>query len=152
MKIDDAISKIKPYLLSIRYKEDIAMVDVKLKEGWGVPNSEMIGVSEYEKYPNTYIFYSKDKEVGVDEIVDFISEIIKINIEKEKKLALLNQRKNDLTKFFLNHSLEELEHLTFEINRGVRDVDLLDENVDVINVEPQEFNGDDGQEEDNEEQ
>lgn len=117
MKIDDKIKKIKPYLLSIRYKDDVSIVDVKLKDGWVVPKAknQLVGVTEYEQYPNTYIFYSEDDSIGVDDIITYVDSIVQVNIEREKKLELLSIKKNELASFFTKHSVAELKNMKFVI-------------------------------------
>lgn len=120
MKIDDKINKIKPYLISIRYKEGICMVDIQFKDNWQVPKSELIKVEPY-KTPNLYLFYSEEEEIGLDEIVEFIDAIVNINIEREKKISLLNQKKNELNTFFTKHSFNELQRIKFIIEEPTDD-------------------------------
>ena len=120
MKIDDKLKGIRPYVLSMRYQDILSIVDVKLKEGWKVPKTEAIGIKEYPDYPNTYMFFSDNDSVGIDEILTFIEEVVRINIEREKKMALLTEKTAELRDFFMRHSLEELERLKFKVEEEVK--------------------------------
>jgi hypothetical protein len=140
MKIEDKIKKIKPYLKSIRYEGNVSMVDVKFKGNWKVPNSKIIGVSEYPKNPNNYIFYSENENIGVDDIIEYIDEVVKVNIEREQKLELLAVKKSELAKFFNNHTVEELQYMKFMIDIPEEEIKLPDEEEDIdLNLQPREF-------------
>jgi hypothetical protein len=119
MSIDEKIKGIRPYILQIRYQGELSIVDVKLKENWKVPKTkkELVGVQEYDQYPGTYMFYSDNDKIGIDDIVDYVGEIVKINIEREKKLELLSIKKDELNKFFTKHTFEELGRMKFVIEK-----------------------------------
>jgi hypothetical protein len=119
MSIDEKIKGIRPYILQIRYQGELSIVDVKLKESWKVPKTQenLVGVQEYDQYPGTYMFYSDNDKIGIDDIVDYVGEIVKINIEREKKLELLSIKKNELTNFFTKHTFEELGRMKFVIEK-----------------------------------
>jgi hypothetical protein len=142
MKIDDKLKDIKPYLLTIRYQDNLSIVDVQLKDGWKVPSSKIFGIKPYGgEYPNTYMFYSDNEEVGIDDILSFIEDIVKVNIEREKKMALLAEKTVELREFFINHSFEELKKLKFSIDNGFQQMPIDDftpstlETINVVNEE-----------------
>lgn len=115
MSIDEKLKNIKSYIVSIRYQEELSIVDVKLNDGWKVPQSKIIGIKEYPSHPNTYMFYSDKENIGIDEILSYIEDVVVINIEREKKISLLGEKIKELKTFFIQHSLKDLEMLRFEI-------------------------------------
>jgi hypothetical protein len=113
MKIDDKVSDIKPHILTMRYQGELSIVDVKLKQGWRVDETKIVGIKKYPDLPNTYMFFSD--QVGLDEIIEYVRELINKNIEIENKELLLNAKTAELHEFFKGHTLEELNHLEFVI-------------------------------------
>jgi hypothetical protein len=113
MKIDDKISDIKPHILTMRYQGELSIIDVKLKQGWRVDESKLIGIKKYPDMPNTYMFFSP--EVGLDGIIEFVRDLINMNIEIEKKEELLRAKTAELQEFFTSNSLEDLYNLEFNI-------------------------------------
>lgn len=132
MKIDDKIKPLRPYILSIRYKDEMAIIDVKLKENWKVPSTRkgLIGVQPYAQYPGTYMFHSDGDNIGVDDIIDYIEEVVKINIERERKLELLSTKRNELAAFFQKHSFDELKRMVFIIEPEVDEIEPEEESIE----------------------
>jgi hypothetical protein len=142
MKIDDKLKEIKQYLLTIRYQDNLSIVDVQFKDGWKVPTSKVFGIKPYDReFPNTYMFYSDNEDVGIDDILNFVEDIVKVNIEREKKMALLAEKTVELREFFIKHSFEELKKLKFNIDNGFQQMPIDDftpsklETISVVNEE-----------------
>jgi len=125
MNIDDKLKDIKKYFVSLRYGEGIPMIDVQFEDKWIVPKSKIINVQKYPDKPNRYLFYSEREEILVDDMVDYISQVIKTNIDREQKYLLLKSKIMELQQFFGEHSLDELQKLKFIIEEDLTELDGL---------------------------
>ena len=125
MNIDEKLKDIKDYFVSLSYGDGIPMIEVKFQDKWAVPKSNVIGVQKYPNHPNRYLFYTEHDEILVDDMIDYIKEIIKTNIEREQKYLLLKSKIMELQQFFGEHSLKDLEKLTFTIEEDKMDFSEL---------------------------
>jgi hypothetical protein len=114
-KIQDRLNKLQPYIGGIRYTEGIAIVDANFKDGWYVPESNAIVKHIDEEDKNHYYFVSQKDDIGVDEIFDFIQQIITLNIERELKSVLLKEKIEELKAIFNKKSLAELKTIKFTV-------------------------------------
>lgn len=135
-KIQDRLDKLRPYVIGIRYVEGYQMVDVVLNDGWKVLTSEIIRIEPADKSKNYYMFFSDDKAIDIDDLLDFVEEIIKFNLEREAKHALLKEKFEELKKLFKSNTLERLENLIFtfgstELEPSLNDIDEMGLNMNI---------------------
>ena len=71
--------------------------------------------------PNCTSLHEPDiiQNVGVDDILDYIEEVIKYNKEEEMKAQLLSIKLEELKVLFHNNSLETLKTLEFNLTHDV---------------------------------
>jgi hypothetical protein len=83
-----------------------------------------------------YVFYSES--VSIDEILDYVEIIIRINKEREEKMTLLKVKVEELKGIFTDRSLSELKTLRFVMDT-VEAEEIDEELFDVIDepVQPQ---------------
>jgi hypothetical protein len=115
-KIQERLNALRPYVIGIRYLEGIQLVDAILKEGWTVPKSQLIQTEKIEGDDNYYIFFSDNDRMDIDDLLNYVQEIINLNIEREKKYELLTSKVGELQKIFKDNSLTKLQKLRFTFN------------------------------------
>lgn len=125
--IQKRLNSLKPHVIGIRFHEGIPLVDVILKEGWGIPKSEYIKFAEGDKGSGYFMFFSDDENYGIDEILNYVEQIININIEREKKNVLLKEKVVELQTFFKKHSLNDLYKMKFVLNNDISDDIMIDD-------------------------
>lgn len=146
MCIDDKLKEIKPFLVSLRYEGKAPVVDVKFKEGWLVPDSNNVKVEKYQELKNTYMFYSNNENLNMDNVIEYVAKVISMNLEREHKMVLLKAKIKELQEFFVNHSLDELKRMDFTITPlitemespvpgNLKDIELPEKEV----MEPEEI-------------
>lgn len=113
MKIQENLDRFQPYLLGIRYVEGIPLLDVVLKEGWIIPDEKDINKIKGDDSLNYYMIFSENKVKSLDELLEYVNEVIKLNQEREQKNQLLRVKVNELKEFFKVHSLAKLNKLKF---------------------------------------
>lgn len=111
--IQNRLNELKPYIIGLRFQDNIPLVDTILKEGWVIPKSDIIGNLKGED-ANYYMFFSDTQ--GIDEILDFIEKTINLNNEREKKQILFKEKQKELQEFFKKHTLSELLTMKFELS------------------------------------
>lgn len=126
-------NQLKPYVVQIRFPDELSVVDTIFPEGWTVPTSKHIKVGKSEESVNYHMFYSENPAITIDDIMNFIEETIRINIEREKKYELLKAKVQELKIFFNNNPLNKLQNMKFVLG----DVNLLPEKLteDILNSE-----------------
>lgn len=107
-KLDD----LKPYVIGIRFTP-MTVVDTLFKDGWNVPTSKKILVGKNDENVNYHMFYSENEDITIDDLLNFIEETIKINIEREKKFDLLKIKVEELKNFFKVNTLSKLQNMKF---------------------------------------
>lgn len=117
--IDDIFSDLDPYLRGIKKADNYSIVEVNLKNSWLIPqHADIENQNKPTKTNGTtyYMFYSE--KLGFDGIIQWVKEgIVDMNIELEKKEALLKSKVEQLKEIFENSSLEELEKMDFGTSR-----------------------------------
>lgn len=121
MCIDDKLEKIKPFLVSLRYSDNMPVMDVAFKKGWAVPNSKTIQSEEYPEIPNTHMFFSEKEGITMDDMVTYVAQVIALNVEREDKIKLYQTKVKELQEFFSEHELSELEDMEFVIKASTGD-------------------------------
>lgn len=129
-KIQERLNALRPYVIGIRYLEGIQLVDAILKEGWTVPKSQLIQTEKIEGDNNYYIFFSDNEKMDIDDLLNYVQEIINLNIEREKKYELLTTKVGELQKIFKDNSLTKLQKLKFTFNEP----DLLPPLIDMEKI------------------
>lgn len=140
-KIQEKLDSLQPYINGVRYIEGMQIVDAVFKEGWNVPNSEVIRKELVDKELNYYMFFSDREGVTFDDLLDYVENIIKINIERENKYILLKAKVKELQVIFKENSLSKLKNLKFsfteeDITPSFMEMDLTEEldNPNVVDV------------------
>ena len=117
MNIQKRLDSLAPYVVGIRYAKSFPIIDVVLKEGWSVPNSDIIQIEKVDNEElNYYMFFSQKDGVGVDELLNYAEGVILFNIEREKKHELLKIKAKELQELFKNNSLDKLNKLKFVLD------------------------------------
>ncbi len=158
--IQKTLDALQPYVVGIRYVEGVPVIDAVFKEGWTVQSDQTIKTIKGDESLNYFMVYSDAPNIGVDELLGFVSKTIKMNQEREKKHELLKLKVEELKNIFKQNSLEKLTRLRFsfadeELVPKLNDFDLnIDDEIveeeiiipqpqkDVIIVtDPDSFNG-----------
>jgi len=99
--------------------EGLQLVDANFKEGWVFPESKLIRREKIND--NYYMFFSEDKTVTIDTLLDYIQTIITFNIEREVKYELLKVKVKELQELFKETPLSKLEYLRFTFDELTMD-------------------------------
>ena len=114
--IQERLNDLRPYVTGIRFVKNMDVVDVVLKDGWDVYQSDDITYKASQNNENYYMFHPVNGESNdFDMILDHVEGIINGNIEKEHKLVLLRAKIEELKMWFTSKPLSELERLKFKI-------------------------------------
>jgi len=147
-KIQERLNALRPYVIGIRYLQGIQLVDAILKEGWTVPDSQLIHKEKVDGEENYYMFFSENDDIDIDDLLDYVHEVINLNIEREKKYDLLKEKVVELQKIFKDNSFTKLQRLKFTFNEpdiipalidmekidGESATDLLEKSNEVVTV------------------
>lgn len=126
MSIQEKLSSLRPYVIGIRYINDMPVIDADLKENWSVLKNDQIKKVQDDQNPTRFIFLpADDADVEIDDILGYVERVINYNRENERKHELLQEKVQELKEVFKNHSLEELQNLKFEISEDVGKSDDL---------------------------
>jgi len=139
--INKRLTELSPFVLSIRFTNGITVVDTSFKDGWTVPKIDKIGFETIPDNPNYYMLYPNDEETGIDEMLDYVSLIIKVNVERENKIKLLQLKINELKDIFTKNSLSKCESLIFQFKNveiGSSNIELSDIPLSIKDVEPKQ--------------
>lgn len=131
MSISKRLDSLQPHVLTIRYAQGLPVTDVLLREGWVIPKSEVISREKFEDQPNYYMFYSDKEGIGFDELLDYVEQIIKFNIEREKKHELLKKKVKELQILFKDTPLAKLEAMKFVLNGEDLVGDFMDGDIEL---------------------
>lgn len=138
--LEGRLNQLKPYVTGIRFFEGVSLVDTRLKTGWNVPTSKVIKVGKLPEDPDFNMFYSEHEGVTLDDLLDFVDETIKINIEREKKFELLKVKVEELKKVFKDNSLVKLQNMKFVLGDSniipeAMPEDFLHENMSIEDLD-----------------
>jgi len=132
-ELQNRLKSLQPYLVQLRFPEGAPVVDMVFKKGWHVPTSEVIqstkGDSEEVNY---HMFYSIEEGIGLDEILDYIEKVIGLNIEREKKHALLKVKAKELQDLFRKNPLSKLEGMRFQLGGEQLVQEMAPDPLDVV--------------------
>jgi len=141
MNFEQRIKSLQPYVLQMRFANGTAVVDVVFKDGWGVPQSKLVSaVKGEDKDLNYYMFYTEKEDLGLDDVLDFIEQVININIEREKKYELLKVKTEELKEVFKKNSLNKLLGMKFVLGGEKLIPDIMpndfDNEITISDVDP----------------
>lgn len=130
--LQKTLDALQPYVIGIRYLEGYPVVDAVFKDGWTLPESDAIKKVKGNEELNYFMLFSEKDGVGLDELLEYVELVIKVNIEREKKHELLKEKVNELKELFKRTSLAKLKRLKFSFNDEelvpeLEDFDLTDE-------------------------
>lgn len=111
--IQKTLDSLQPYVIGIRYLEGTVLVDAVFKEGWTIPNDPSLKIVKGDEGMNYYMIFSEIKSIGLDDLLDYVNKVIKVNLEREKKHELLRTKVNELKEVFRVNSFEKLQNLKF---------------------------------------
>jgi hypothetical protein len=126
--IQKTLDALQPYVIGIRYVDGLPVVDTVFKDGWTVPESNLVTKVKGNEDLNYYMIFSEKDGIGLDELLEYVDTTIKSNIEKEKKQELLKEKVNELKEVFKKTSLTKLKKLIFTFNEDdlMSDLDNFD--------------------------
>tara|TARA_R110000796_G_scaffold18980_2_gene57141 strand:- start:8096 stop:8716 length:621 start_codon:yes stop_codon:yes gene_type:complete len=110
---NEKLNGLKPYVTSIRMAEGITVIDTVFNDGWEIPIDTNVGHQTLPEKPNYYMLHPLNKDTGLDEMLDYVQETIRLNVEREKKVDLLTVKVRELEAIFMSKNLKECESLTF---------------------------------------
>ena len=113
--IQEKLNNLRPYVTGIRFVKNLPVVDLIIKEGWNIFESETVTYKPSSSNINYFMVFPKNPEDSVDCVLEHVEYVIEVNIEKENKLVLLKAKIEELKVLFTNKPLSELERLKFLI-------------------------------------
>ena len=117
--INNKVKELHPHVLSIRFMDGLTVIDCAFKDGWAIPKSDTVGNETTPDKPNYYMLYPLSENVGIDEMLDYVTYVIKVNIERELKIKLLQIKINELKQLFTKISLEKCKTIQFEFKTNL---------------------------------
>jgi hypothetical protein len=124
--IDEIFEEYKGHVFSFEFDGQIKLIKCYFKPDWIV---EQEGIIVKKKDNLTYLI-TKDPTISFNDMLNFVTQIISSNIEREQKIKLLAEKKRQLEELFNSSSLDDLTKLDFNIKRD----DIIPE-IKVIEAE-----------------
>jgi hypothetical protein len=124
--IDEIFEEYKGHVFSFEFDGQIKLMKCYFKPDWIV---EQEGIIVKKKDNLTYLI-TKDPTISFNSMLNFVTQIISTNIEREQKIKLLAEKKRQLEELFNSSSLDDLTKLDFNIKRD----DIIPE-IKVIEAE-----------------
>ena len=113
-ELQKRINELQPYVKEFKFQDGYTIVSTNMSDKWVTLPSKVVGV---DGDGTTKFFFSNMEDVGVDDILDYIEEIINYNREEEMKVELLRLKIDELGVLFHNNSLDVLKTLEFNLVR-----------------------------------
>jgi hypothetical protein len=132
--IQERLDSLQPHIKGIRYVQGVQVVDAVFKNGWTIPESDVIKKDLIEEEGNYYVFYTEKEGVTFDDLLEYIEGIISINIEKEKKNELFKTKVKELQEIFKSNTLSKLKLFKFKFDEPDLMTSLNNINIDSDNV------------------
>jgi|TARA_R110002020_G_scaffold31127_1_gene97417 hypothetical protein len=128
------IDALLPFFAGIRLHETYFIVDLNLPAGWVF--SEVYGDNiatrvntTYENGSQSVSLFSTFNEQTVDKILEVAKLIIQNNEEREEKERLLQVKKMELEKLFIESNLQDLKEMSFTKNNILNKSILNDKEI-----------------------
>jgi len=135
MNIEKRIKALQPYVIQMRFSNGVGIVDVVFKDGWKVPSSKVIdAIKGEDESVNYYMFYTEQEDLGLDDVLDYIEQVINMNVEREKKYELLKVKTEELKDVFRKNSLSKLQNMKFVLGSEKLIPDSMPEDFDDMSV------------------
>jgi len=135
MNIEKRIKSLQPYVIQMRFTNGVGIVDAVFKDGWKVPTSKTIdAVKGEDKTVNYYMFYTEKEDLGLDDVLDYIEQVINMNVEREKKYELLKVKTEELKDVFRKNPLSKLQNMQFVLGGEKLIPDNMPEDFDDMTV------------------
>jgi hypothetical protein len=129
--INKRLNELSPHVLGIRFTKGIAVIDTFFKEGWSLPKSDTVGYEPVPTRENIFMLWPQNEKVGVDEMLDYVAYVIKVNIEREQKIELLQVKINELKEIFTNSPLTKCRTLKFSFQEDMTPTTINDSDIDL---------------------
>ena len=136
--IQERLDSLQPHITGIRYVKGVQVVDAAFKDGWTIPESDVIKKSLVEEEGNYYVFYTEKGGVTFDDLLEYIEGIISINIERERKNELFKTKVKELQAIFKSNTLSKLKLFKFKFDEPDLMTSLNNINIDSDNVVKEE--------------
>jgi len=114
--VQEKLNALRPYVTGLRFVKNLPVVDVIIKEGWNIFESDTVSYKPSSSNTNYFMVFPKNPEDTIDNVLTHVEYVIEVNIEKENKLVLLKAKIEELKTLFTNKPLIELEKLKFIID------------------------------------
>jgi len=111
----EKLNELRPYVTGIRFVKDLPVVDVVLRDGWDMFESETVIYKPSNNNQNYFMVHPKNPKDSLDIVLSHVEYVIDFNVEKENKLTLLKAKIEELKMLFTDKSLNDLENLKFII-------------------------------------
>ena len=118
MGIFSEIENLRPYFYGIRLHDDYFIVDLNVPSNWTI--LEMYGKNVGSKInggnkdnTKSISLFSSYNSTMVNEVFSSAKLILKINLEREEKDRLLEIKRLELEKMFMDNNLESLKNMSF---------------------------------------
>jgi len=111
----EKLNELRPYVTGIRFVKDLPVVDVVLRDGWDMFESETVIYKPSNNNQNYFMVHPKNPKDSLDIVLSHVEYVIDFNVEKENKLTLLKAKIEELKMLFTDKSLNDLENLKFVI-------------------------------------
>ena len=135
-ELQNRLKSLQPYLVQLRFPEGQPVIDMVFKDGWHVPQSEVIQSTKGDsKEVNYHMFYSTEEGIGLDEILDYIQKVIGLNIERENKHALLKVKVKELQDLFRQTPLSKLKDMRYVLGGERLVEEMKPDPLDVVDFD-----------------
>jgi len=118
MAIFSEIENLRPYFYGIRLHDEYFIVDLNVPSNWAI--SEMYGKNVASKIngvnkdnTQSVSLFSSYNSTMVNEVFKAAKLILKVNLEREEKERLLEIKRLELEKMFMENNLESLKNMSF---------------------------------------
>ena len=106
-------TELRPYVTGISFVKDLPVVDVVLREGWDMFESDNVMYKVSTNNQNYFMVHPKDPKNSLAIVFDHVEHILDFHLEQENKLTLLKAKIEELKVLFTDKPLKELEKLKF---------------------------------------
>jgi len=114
------LSKIEPYLKTVRKLKTYVSYDLIFSDRWVMPknnNTNIEVVKNGNENGNVMLsFVCKIESETVNQLEELIDQIIKTNKEREEKEMLFRSKVQELKSIFEKQKLEDLKSLKFDVD------------------------------------
>ena len=111
----EKLNELRPYVTGIRFVKDLPVVDVVLRDGWDMFESDTVMYKPSNNNQNYFMVHPKNPKDSLDIVLSHVEYVIDFNVEKENKLTLLKAKIEELKMLFTDKPLMDLENLKFVI-------------------------------------